>query len=149
MAVWIYSVWWVVRIINISASCGITGFESPAKDYHQKALDLDDLLIETPSATQVYLAQGDELQNIGVFDGDLLVVDQSKMVVCNDLIVAELNGELITTLINTKYQVLYSDPGGSNSITIQEFDEFVVKGVVTRSVRCHRPVSGLQCLVIT
>ena len=135
-----------MRVIAINASCGITGFESPANDYLQKRLNLNDLLVETPSATHVYVAQGDELHHIGVFDDDWLIVDQSKTVLCHDLIVAELNGELITALINTRDQLLYTDPAGANFITIQAFDEFVVKGVVIRSVRCHHNVKGCERL---
>lgn len=127
-----------MKIIPIVASCGITGFESPAKDYAQKALNLDDLLIETPSATLLYQVQGDDLKDVGIFDQDLVIVDESVRVQNCDLVVAELNGEMICKRINTHHSVLYSSQSTESPITVQEFDEFVVKGVVTRSVRCHR-----------
>lgn len=127
-----------MKIIPVPASCGITGFESPAKDYEQKALSLDELLIETPSATLLYQIQGDDLKEVGIFDQDLVIVDQSVRVQNSDLVVAELNGEIVCKRINTQYRVLYSSQSTELPITVQEFDEFVVKGVVTRSVRCHR-----------
>lgn len=127
-----------MKVIPIPASCGITGFESPAKDYDQKALNLDDLLIETPSATLLYQVQGDDLKDAGIFDQDLVIVDESVRVQNSDLVVAELNGEMICKRINTYHNVLYSSQSTESPITVQEFDEFVVKGVVTRSVRCHR-----------
>lgn len=127
-----------MKIIPISASCGITGFESPAKDYAQKELSLDELLIETPSATLLYQVQGDDLQDVGIFDQDLVIVDESVRVQNCDLVVAELNGEMICKRINTLHSVLYSSQATESPITVQEFDEFVVKGVVIRSVRCHR-----------
>lgn len=131
-----------MKIIPISASCGITGFESPAKDYEQKALNLDDLLVEKPSATLLYQVLGDDLKFVGVFDHDLVIVDQSVKVQNCDLVVAEFNGEIICKLINIQFNALYSSHD-EPAITVQEFDEFVVQGVVIRSVRCHRALKGL------
>ncbi|MBE3662137.1 DNA polymerase V, partial [Vibrio navarrensis] len=39
-----------MKVIPIYASAGITGFESPAAEYKKLAIDLDELLIEHPSA---------------------------------------------------------------------------------------------------
>ena len=132
-----------MKIIPISASCGITGFESPAKDYEQSPLNLDDLLVEVPSATLLYQVLGDDLKVVGVFDHDLVIVDQSVTVRNCDLVVAELNGEIVCKMINTQFNVLYTGNADEPPITVQEFDEFVVQGVVTRSVRCHHPLKGL------
>lgn len=48
-----------MSIIPISASAGITGFESPAAKYHQLSRSLDDILIEHPSSTFIGKASGD------------------------------------------------------------------------------------------
>ncbi len=55
-----------MNIIPISASAGITGFESPATDYRQLPLSLDELLIEHPSSTFIGLANGDSMEGVGI-----------------------------------------------------------------------------------
>ncbi len=66
-----------MKVIPIFAHAGITGFESPAEEYTQLALDLGQLLIEHPCATFLGYACGDSMQDVGIFDKDLLIVDRS------------------------------------------------------------------------
>nr|MBF4401080.1 S24 family peptidase [Vibrio anguillarum] len=84
-----------MKVIPIFAHAGITGFESPAEEYTQLTLDLDQLLIEHPSATFLGYACGDSMQDVGIFDNDLLIVDRSLDIKDFDIIVANLNGEFI------------------------------------------------------
>ena len=65
-----------MKFIPITASAGITGFESPASDYLQLPLSLDALLIEHPSATFIGKADGHSMQGVGIFNGDILIVDR-------------------------------------------------------------------------
>lgn len=46
-----YTVFFCIKVIPVFAHAGITGFESPAEEYTQLALDLDQLLIEHSFAT--------------------------------------------------------------------------------------------------
>ncbi len=57
-----------MKVIPISAHAGITGFESPATEYTQLSLDLDELLVEHPSATFIGRACGDSMQGLGIFE---------------------------------------------------------------------------------
>ena len=65
-----------MKIIPLVSKAGIVGFESPASDYHQLSLSLDDLLVVHPSATFMGRASGDFMQDVGIFDGDILIVDR-------------------------------------------------------------------------
>jgi len=65
-----------MNIIPISASAGITGFESPAAEYSQLTCTLDEILIDHPSSTFIGKACGDSMEGVGIFDGDLLIVDR-------------------------------------------------------------------------
>ena len=56
------------------ASCG---FPSPAQDYVEATLDLNQLCISRPAATYFVRAAGDSMKDAGILDGDLLVVDRS------------------------------------------------------------------------
>ncbi len=98
-----------MNIIPIFASAGITGFESPASDYRQLPLSLDELLVEHPSATFIGKASGESMQGVGIFDGDILVVDRHVTARDGDVIVANLNGKLSVSCLMSRV-VFYSRP---------------------------------------
>lgn len=128
-----------MKVIPIFASAGIHGFESPAAEYTQAGLDLDDLLIEHPSATFLGQAKGDSMQGVGIFDNDLLIVDRHVQVVDQDIIVANYNGEFVCKLLDARRRMLLSANESVQPVAISEHDTFSVEGVVIRSIRCHRP----------
>ncbi len=53
------------------------GFPSPAVDYVEKTLDLNELCIQHPATTFFVRVQGESMTEAGIFPGDVLVVDQS------------------------------------------------------------------------
>ena len=128
-----------MKIIPITASAGITGFESPASDYLQLSLSLDALLIEHPSATFIGKADGHSMKGVGIFDGDILIVDRQIQIKNQDIIVANLNGEFICKILDTKYRLLLSANKDFHDVAITAHDQFTIEGVVIRSIRCHRP----------
>ena len=129
----------MMKVIPISASAGITGFESPAADYKQLPLSLDELLVEHPSATFIGQASGCSMQNVGIFDGDILIVDRHVKVQDQDVIVANYNGDFVCKIIDTKRRMLLSANDEHQPVVIHEYDQFSVEGIVVRSIRCHRP----------
>lgn len=128
-----------MKIIPITASAGVTGFESPASEYTQLPIDLDELLIEHPSATFIGQACGDSMQGVGIFDGDLLIVDRHVQAKHLDVIVANYNGEFVCKLIDARRRLLLSANESVQPVPIHEYDTFTQEGVVIRSIRCHRP----------
>ncbi|MDA7746539.1 translesion error-prone DNA polymerase V autoproteolytic subunit [Psychromonas sp.] len=128
-----------MKFIPITASAGITGFESPATDYLQLPLSLDSLLIEHPSATFIGKADGNSMQGVGIFSGDILIVDRHITAKESDIIVANLNGEFICKILDIANRSLVSANPQHKTIPINEADQFTIEGVVIRSIRCHRP----------
>jgi DNA polymerase V len=133
-----------MKVIPLRARAGITGFESPATDYYQLPLSLDELLIEHPSATFIGQAAGDSMQGVGIFDGDVLIVDRHVTVRSGDVIVANLNGEFVCKLIDTRRKLLLSANESHQPVPVLEWDQFSIEGVVIRSIRCHRPSKVLE-----
>ncbi|GIU02467.1 LexA family protein [Shewanella algidipiscicola] len=127
-----------MRVIPFPASAGITGFESPAAEYCQLGLSLDELLIVHPNATFIGLAQGDSMQGVGIFDGDVIIVDRHECARSGDVIVANFNGEFVCKIIDTQRRLLLSCNQQYQPISIHDHDIFNIEGVVTRSIRCHR-----------
>ncbi|MCG9745980.1 S24 family peptidase [Shewanella sp. Isolate8] len=133
-----------MKVIPILASAGITGFESPATDYKQLPLSLDELLIEHPSATFIGQASGDSMQGVGIFDQDILIVDRHVTVKNQDIIVANYNGCFVCKIIDTVNRQLISANDSHMNTPIFEHDSFTIEGVVIRSIRCHRQSSILS-----
>lgn len=70
------------------------GFPSPADDYVEKGLDLNELLIRHPSATFFVRVSGESMTGAGIHSGDILVVDRAETARDRSIIIAILNGEL-------------------------------------------------------
>ena len=51
------------------------GFPSPASDYIENNLDLNEYLISHPAATFIVKANGSSMSNSHIQSGDLLIVD--------------------------------------------------------------------------
>ena len=127
-----------MHVIPIPAQAGITGFESPAAEYGQLAMSLDDLLVEHPSSTFLGIAQGESMQDVGIFDGDMIIVDRYETARHGDVIVANFNGEFICKILDIHLRLLLSSNQKFLPVTIHEYDDFSIEGIATRSIRCHR-----------
>jgi DNA polymerase V len=132
-----------MKVIPIFIEAGISGFESPAAEYKELGLSLDQLLIANPDATFIGVAKGQSMQDIGIFDGDLLLVDRSEQVKDGDVIVANYNGCFTCKFIDKKHAQLISASQLHQPVKITPEDEFQIEGVVTRSIRLHRQVREL------
>lgn len=62
------------------------GFPSPAQDYVEKRIDLNELLVQHPSATYFVKAAGDSMIDAGIDEGDLLVVDSARKAEHGDIV---------------------------------------------------------------
>ncbi|HHL2459825.1 TPA: translesion error-prone DNA polymerase V autoproteolytic subunit [Yersinia enterocolitica] len=71
----------------------LAGFPSPASDYIEKTLDLNDLCIRHPSATYFVRAEGESMTEAGILSGDLLVVDKAVKLAHGDIVIAAIEGE--------------------------------------------------------
>ena len=112
------------------------GFPSPAADYADKKLDLNDLCIRNPSATFFIRVAGDSMQGAGIYDGDILIVDKSLTAKTRDVIVAVIDGEfLVKRLCRQGNRVfLAAENFHYSPILIEENTDFQVWGVVTKVI---------------
>ena len=69
------------------------GFPSPAEQYLEPPLDLNELLVKRPAATFFVRVEGDSVIGAGIRDKDLLVVDRSLTPANGDIIIASVDGE--------------------------------------------------------
>ena len=110
------------------------GFPSPATDYIEEDIDLNFHLIKNVPATFVIRVQGKSMIDVGIYDGDLLVVDRSLEPKNFSTVVANVHDELVVkNFIKSKDQNFLSS--GSNNtedkIIINEDSNVFIWGVVT------------------
>lgn len=109
------------------------GFPSPADDYVEKRLDLNELLIKKPSSTFFVRAEGESMLGAGIHPGDVLVVDRSVHAGVGKIVVCALDGELTVKRLRSKEGklVLVPENPDYSDIPIREEVELVIWGVVT------------------
>ncbi len=115
------------------------GFPSPAQDHLEQKLSLDQLLgIDAPH-TYLVRVEGESMIDIGIFDGDIMVVNRAMPWRHRDIVIAEINGEtFVKRLIQNGQQiVLRSENPKFAPRYILEGDELRIWGVVTDSIRRH------------
>ena len=115
------------------------GFPSPATDYCEQTLDLNQLCIQRPAATYFVRAVGDSMTDAGIYPGDVLIVDRSLTAKHGDIVIASLNGELTVKRLETKPDLkLVPMNRKYGPIEIPEEADLEVFGVATSVVHCLR-----------
>lgn len=109
------------------------GFPSPAQDYIEDRLDLNEYLIKHPSATYFVRVDGYSMLEAGIFPDDILIVDRALEAINKKVIIAVLNGELTVKRLIIKDNIYYLKPDNPefDTIRITAEDQFSVWGVVT------------------
>lgn len=118
--------------IPLGAAKVSAGFPSPAADYEDKQLDINDYLIRNPVSTFFFPVQGDSMQGAEIFDGDILVVDRSIKAMHGHIVIAFVDGErLVKRLHHRNGRVaLVAENLAYPTIDIRGDMELVIWGVV-------------------
>jgi len=116
------------------------GFPSPADDYIENALDLNEHLIKHPAATFFVRVTGESMTGAGISSGDLLIVDRAVTALNNSIIVAVLNGEFtVKRLIKRGSSIhLFPENPAYEPVEIKNGSEFEVWGVVIHVIHSMR-----------
>ena len=106
------------------------GFPSPATDYIEDDVDLNSHLITNAPATFIIRVQGKSMNEVGIHDGDLLIVDRSINPKNLSTVIANVNEELVvkTFLKEKDNNYLRS---GQNKLELKENPSVIIWGVVT------------------
>ena len=119
--------------IPLFAEAVHAGFPSPAQDFEEARLSLDQLMIARPEATYLLRVRGDSMCDAGVRDGDIVVADRSISPLHGHMVIAEVdNNFTIKTLYRRGGQVsLRAANPAFPPITFAEEQQLVIFGVVT------------------
>jgi DNA polymerase V len=110
------------------------GFPSPATDYVEDDIDLNAHLIKNIPSTFLIRVQGKSMNNVGIHDGDILVVDKSLNPKKFSTVIANVNEELVVkTFIKEKNESFLTSGSKeiNDKINLTENSEVVIWGVAT------------------
>ena len=112
------------------------GFPSPADDYLDRKLDLNEHLVKNPAATFFVRVAGDSMTGAGINDNDILVVDRSIEPANNNIVIAVINGELtVKRLLKNKVCCrLMAENPDYPPLEINDEMELEIWGVVTFAI---------------
>jgi DNA polymerase V len=113
------------------------GFPSPAEEYVEGPLDLNDYLIRHEAATFYVRVTGHSMTGAGILDGDVLVVDRSREPRHRDIVLAVIDNELTVKELDCQGPVpcLRAHHPDFAPIQLRSEQDLLVWGVVTGVVR--------------
>ncbi|MEM8525914.1 MAG: translesion error-prone DNA polymerase V autoproteolytic subunit [Bacteroidota bacterium] len=115
------------------------GFPSPADDFIERTLDLNEHLITSPSTTFFVRVEGFSMQGAGIYEDDILIVDRSREVRNKDVIIAFVNSEFTVKryVIQKGKHYLKPENPSFSTIEVSKYDDFQIWGVVISVI--HTP----------
>lgn len=112
------------------------GFPSPADDYLEGKLDLNEHLIKHKAATFFVRVSGNSMEGAGIFDGDLLIVDRALEPKHKSVVIAVVNGEFTVKRIKKEKGRVWLMPENKDysPMELKDGSECEVWGVVTNVI---------------
>jgi len=113
------------------------GFPSPAADFIDLDIDLIKELVKNPSSTFLGKVKGDSMEDAGIGDGDILIIDKSLEFENNCIAVAYINGDFTIKRIIKEKNALWLVPANEkySSVKIAVNDEFAIWGIVVKIIK--------------
>ena len=119
-------------------SSGIkAGFPSPAADFDETKISLDNVLVKNREATFYAKASGTSMIGAGIDDGDILVIDRSLEPQNNKVAICFIDGEFTVKRIQIEKDCIYLMPENKNfkPIKVTEENELIIWGIVTYVIK--------------
>ena len=127
------------KFLPYFSSLVTAGFPSPADDYINEKLDLNEYLIQNPASTFLVKVEGDSMTGAGIFPGDMLVIDRAETVKDGSVVLAVIDNEFTVKRYKKKGSKMFLVPENPNYEVIEIVGDmyFEVWGVVTSVI--HKP----------
>ena len=125
--------------IPLLADSVSAGFPSPADDYKEENIDLNEHLISNPFSTFFLRIKGDSMINAGIKDKDLIIVDKSLTAKPGDIIIAMIDGEFTIKRLSIKNNELYLKAENHNypDFRFKNHIDVQIWGVVIYSIHSY------------
>ena len=125
-----------IPLLNDSVSAG---FPSPADDYTEENIDLNEHLISNPFSTFFLRVKGESMINAGIKDKDLIIVDKSLTAKPGDIVIAMIDGEFTIKRLSIKNDELYLKAENHNypDFSFKNHIDVQIWGVVIYSIHSY------------
>ncbi len=125
-----------IPLLNDSVSAG---FPSPADDYTEENIDLNEHLISNPFSTFFLRVKGESMINAGIKDKDLIIVDKSLIAKPGDIVIAMIDGEFTIKRLSIKNDELYLKAENHNypDFRFKNHIDVQIWGVVIYSIHSY------------
>ena len=125
-----------IPLLNDSVSAG---FPSPADDYTEENIDLNEHLISNPFSTFFLRVKGDSMINAGIKDKDLIIVDKSLIAKPGNIVIAMIDGEFTIKRLSRKNDELYLKAENHNypDFRFKNHIDIQIWGVVIYSIHSY------------
>ena len=119
-------------LLPIDAVKVSAGFPSPAADYEESRLDINEYLVRNPISTFFFPVQGDSMVGAEIHDGDILVVDKSVRARHGHIVIAFIDGQRLVKRLHHRADrvALMAENPSYPPLEIKEGMELLVWGVV-------------------
>ncbi|MBP8849397.1 MAG: translesion error-prone DNA polymerase V autoproteolytic subunit [Breznakibacter sp.] len=113
------------------------GFPSPADDFIDTGIDLNKELIKNPYSTFYGRVRGDSMKDLGIHNGDLLVIDKSLEPQNGKIAVCYIDGEFTVKTIKIENDCCWLVPANENykPIKVTADNNFMVWGIVINVIK--------------
>jgi DNA polymerase V len=113
------------------------GFPSPAADFDESKISLDNVLVKNREATFYAKASGTSMIGAGIDDGDIMVIDRSLEPQNNKIAICLIDGEFTVKRIKIEKDAVYLMPENTNyqPIKVTDENELVIWGIVTYVIK--------------
>ena len=122
-----------LRLVLVSPVAVAAGYPSPAQDYFDGRIDLNEHLIKDVTSTFVVRVTGDSMERAGISDGDELIVNRALEPRDGSVVIAVLDGELTVKRlrITATGVVLQAENPRYPDICVPGLSELTIWGVAT------------------
>ena len=112
------------------------GFPSPAEEYIELGIDLNKYLIKNPISTFFLRVSGNSMNNAGIYNNDLLIIDRSINPNPGHIVVALLDGEFTLKRLIKKKDNYYlkADKENYPAINLYDYIDIEIWGVAIYSI---------------
>ena len=113
------------------------GFPSPADDFKESKISIDQEVVKNESATFYARVVGQSMQGAGLDDGDLIVIDRSQEPDNGKVAVCYVDGEFTVKRLKVENECIYLMPENKKykALKVTEENQLIIWGVVTYVIK--------------
>jgi len=128
------NIWGTLTVLGVVEA----GFPSPAEEYREDTMSLDEYLIPRRDASFMLKVKGDSMRDAGIVEGDMVIVERGAPAHTGDIVIARIDGEYTMKYYRMKGRQPYLEPANIKYPDMFPKDSLEIEAVVRSVVRKYR-----------